>query len=139
MARSDLRLTQADFVAGPGNNNKSAIDAFQAKGYSFATNATSLAALPTDQRALGLFTQGNMRVLLALCALLTPSARRGSTRRSTRTRSSSRPTLSLARAARGAHRNLWYALSLGSNVLDQPTLTNMTLKAIDSASAHAPR
>ena len=58
------QLTSADFIAGPGNGNKSAIDKFTAAGYSFATNATSLKNLPNDQRALGLFTQGNLSTWL---------------------------------------------------------------------------
>ena len=96
-----------NFVAGPGNGNKSSIDAFRAKGYSFATNATSLARLPNDQRALGLFTQGNLSTWLDQ-KIYTDALR-------------------LAADPLTGERGT-------SNVLDQPTLANMTIKAIDSAS-----
>lgn len=110
-----------DFIASAGNANQSSITKWQDRGYSFATNASSLKSLPNDRRALGLFTQGNLSTWLDQYV---------------------RPQLAFRARADGlqVYRD---ALKLAadpitgargsSNVMDQPGLINMTLKAIDSA------
>lgn len=73
-----------NFLPGPGNGNVSQWDRWQKYGYSFATNNTDLQALDNSQRALGLFTRGNISTWLdqnvytkTLDLALTPFGERG--------------------------------------------------------------
>lgn len=74
-----------NFLPGPGNNNVSQWDRWQQQGgYNFVVNNTQLQALDNSQRALGLFTRGNISTWLdqnvytdALNLAITPDGKRG--------------------------------------------------------------
>jgi alkaline phosphatase len=53
-----------NFLAGPGNGNVSQFERWQEHGYSYASTQTELLALDDSQRALGLFTRGNISTWL---------------------------------------------------------------------------
>lgn len=99
-----------NWTPNPQNGNTTTWTKWQDRGYSFVTNNTALQQIDTSKRALGLFTQGNISTWLDQKVYT--------------------DALKLAAdpitGARGT-----------SNVLDQPDLTNMTLKAIDVLSTRA--
>jgi alkaline phosphatase len=53
-----------NFLAGPGNGNVSQFERWQEHGYNYASTQTELEALDDSQRALGLFTRGNISTWL---------------------------------------------------------------------------
>ena len=73
-----------NFLPGPGNGNVSQIDRWQEYGYNYASTLTELEALDDSERALGLFTRGNISTWLdknvytdALDFAITPDGTQG--------------------------------------------------------------